>query len=788
MSDNNEQQLRHLTQKAEELSRQQTQLATEIRLLQEHIRHLGSIIVPAATTTPTPAPVTLPPIQTPTPPRPLATPTPIEQKTIIPPVAPPQPRKPKQKTPLEEFIGTNLLNKVGIAVLVLGIAIGAKYAIEHDLISPLTRIVLGYVAGIVLIVLAIRLKAKYASFSAVLLSGGMAVMYFITFAAYDFYALIPQIFAFILMVLFTAFTVYAAIQYDVRAIAVIGLVGAYAVPFLLSDGSGRVAVMFTYMTIINAGILVLSFRKAWKVLYYVAFVLTWLIFAIWIVDQFRVTEHLWISLIFSSLFFITFYTSFLAYKFVAREQLSRIDVVVLLMNAFLYYGWGYFAISDHPDGDVFLGVFTVFNAVLHFIACAVIYKKQETSRDTFFFVAGMVLVFLTLAVPVQLDGHWVTLIWGAEAALLFWIGRTKGFPVYEKLAGTLIVLTFISLVQDWDSFYNVYDYDGTGTSITYFFNIQLLSSLLICGAWAWIVILIRRHPLEADAKGLQGAVVKWVLPGLVLLTLYMAFHQEIASYWQQRYYYSRIKAISESDHYSYDTYDETLMAFQRLCLVIYAAAFTVLLWLADRKWIKNEYLAHAISIFAALQLFLFITMGVYDSSSLITSYITQEDGEYYTRGAMYVAMRYITILSILPLLLILYRNVRAYKMNDLFPQAERVYFHIVVLVLLSTELNTLLALMQIDNSDRLAMSILWGAYALGLIVFGLMRAQRTIRVTGISLFGITLVKLFIYDMAAMSTISRTIVMVILGALLLLASFLYNKFKASKTEDDTTHAE
>jgi len=780
MSDNKEQQLRILTQKAEDLSRQQHRLATEIRLLQEHIRHLGSMITPAEVTTP--APVT-PPVQTPVP-SVVVTPPQPEQRPVIPPVAPPQPRKPKQKTPIEEFIGTNLLNKVGIAVLVLGIAIGAKYAIDRDMISPLTRIVLGYVAGIVLIVIAIRLKAKYASFSAVLLSGAMAVMYFITFAAYDFYALIPQVFAFILMVLFTAFTVYAALQYDVRAIAVIGLVGAYAVPFLLSDGSGRVAVMFTYMTIINAGILVLSFRKAWKVLYYVAFALTWIIFSFWILDQFQVEEHLWISLVFSSLFFITFYTTFLSYKFIAREALSRVDIMILLMNAFMYYGWGYYAINDHQDGEVFLGLFTVFNAVLHFAACAVIYKKQETSRDTFYFVAGMVLVFLTLAVPVQLDGHWVTLIWAAEATLLFWIGRTKGFAVYERLSYALIILTFISLLHDWN-IYNVYDQDGTGTSITYFFNIQLLSSLLICAAWAWIIVLIRRHPAEDDTKGLQGVWVKWILPGLVLFTLYFAFHLEIASYWQQRYYYSHIKTGTEEYDY---TYDDTLMAFQRLCLVIYAAVFTLLLWLAERRWIKNEYLAHAISIFAALQLFHFITLGVYDISTLTTSYVTQEDGNLYSRGGMYIAMRYITILFILPLLLILYRNVRAYKINDLFPQAERVYFHIVMLVLLSTELNTLLALMHIDNSDRLAMSILWGTYALGLIVFGLMRAQRTIRVTGIALFAVTLIKLFFYDMAAMSTISKTIVMVILGALLLLASFLYNKFKAPKTEDDTTHAE
>jgi uncharacterized membrane protein len=160
-----------------------------------------------------------------------------------------------------DFIGTNLLNKIGIAVLVIGISFGVKYAIDHQMLNPLTRIILGYLAGGILLGLALKLKKNYAAFSAVLLSGAMASLYFITYAAYDFYQFIPQLMAFVLMVLFTAFTVFAALQYKQQVIAIIGLVGAYAVPFLLSDGSGRVVVMLTYVTIINSGILFISFKQ-----------------------------------------------------------------------------------------------------------------------------------------------------------------------------------------------------------------------------------------------------------------------------------------------------------------------------------------------------------------------------------------------------------------------------------------------------------------------------------------------------------------------------------------------
>ncbi|MEP5131154.1 DUF2339 domain-containing protein, partial [Nonlabens ulvanivorans] len=77
---------------------------------------------------------------------------------------------PFRKSNLEKFIGENLLNKIGILILLIGIGIGAKYSIENELISPLTRIVLGYLSAIGLLGFGIKLKKKYESYSAVLVS------------------------------------------------------------------------------------------------------------------------------------------------------------------------------------------------------------------------------------------------------------------------------------------------------------------------------------------------------------------------------------------------------------------------------------------------------------------------------------------------------------------------------------------------------------------------------------------------------------------------------------------
>ena len=62
---------------------------------------------------------------------------------------------------LEKFIGENLINKMGVIIIIIGVAIGAKYSIEHDLISPLTRVILGYLVGLGLLGFGMKLKKKY---------------------------------------------------------------------------------------------------------------------------------------------------------------------------------------------------------------------------------------------------------------------------------------------------------------------------------------------------------------------------------------------------------------------------------------------------------------------------------------------------------------------------------------------------------------------------------------------------------------------------------------------------
>ncbi|HET6557141.1 MAG TPA: DUF2339 domain-containing protein [Prolixibacteraceae bacterium] len=684
----------------------------------------------------------------------------------------------KGKSDLEKFIGENLINKIGIAITVIGVAIGAKYSIDHDLISPLTRIILGYLFGAGFLGFGMKLKSRYENFSAVLVSGAMAILYFITYAAYDFYHLIPQIVTFALLVVFTAFTVLAAIQYNRQVIAHIGLVGAYAVPFLLSDGSGRVAVLFSYMAIINIGILIISFKKYWKPLYYSSFVLTWLIYFSWYVNQYRESEHFGLALAFLSVFFLLFYISFLAYKLLRKEQFAKADIILLLANSFIFFGVGYALLDNESTGRQLLGLFTLGNAIIHFIIGILVYRQKLADRNLFYFVAGLVLLFITISVPVQLDGNWVTLLWAGEAALLFWIGRTRNVAVYEKLAYPLMVLALLSIIHDWAVLYDNYQLGNPETRITPLLNINFLTSLLFVGAFGFINVLHRDKRYAPSFSMSNGIfrVVPWMLPAILLIAIYYAFRVEIANYYGQLIKDSELVIPTGVEKYAAYHYNLDLAKFRTIWIINYSLLFFCVLSFVNIKKFKDEKLAIFNLILNVITLLVFLIQGLYELSELRESYLQQTNGEYYRIGAFNLGIRYVSYGFVGLTLMACYQTIRRHLMRQDFTIAFDLLLHTTLLWILSSELISIMDTSGFTESYKLGLSILWGVYSLMLIALGIWKKKKHLRIGAIGLFAVTLVKLFLYDISHLDTISKTIVFVSLGILLLIISFLYNKYK------------
>ena len=182
---------------------------------------------------------------------------------------------------------------------------------------------------------------------------------------------------------------------------------------------------------INGGILYLAFKKNWGKLFYTAFALSWIILTIWIIDDYNAQTQVWLALGFLTIHFIGFYTMFLANIVIKKEVLAVSNGSVLFINALIYFALGYAALYADDHNRDYLGLYSIWNALLHFIFTLYIYKKFTTENTIFSLVAGLVLSCITIAVPVQLEGNWVSLFWLSEAMLIFYAGRKKSVIVYE---------------------------------------------------------------------------------------------------------------------------------------------------------------------------------------------------------------------------------------------------------------------------------------------------------------------------------------------------------------------
>ena len=675
------------------------------------------------------------------------------------------------KNNMEELIGENLISKIGIIILILGVGIGAKYAIDHQLISPTARITLGYIVGFVLLGFSIKLKKNYDNFSAVLISGAMAIMYFITFAAYNFFALLPQSITFGLMALFTIFTVEAALNYNKQVIAHIGLVGAYAVPFLLSDGSGNIAVLFSYMAIINIGILAIAFFKNWKSLNYVAFGLTWLIFASWYMTGYNADIHFSVALIFLFIFFISFYATFLTYKLIQKQIFEITDIVLILSNSFYFYGLGYALLDNSPIGSQMLGLFTVANAALHAIISLIVFKQKLADRNLFFLVSGLVLVFIAIAIPVQLDGNWVTLLWVGEATVLFWIGRTKKVVVYEVLAYILMGLSVISHMQDWTALNDITG--GSVLSTLYpVLNVQFLSSILFIAALWFIYQLNRKYAsvviLEA---GLQKNISNAML-GLLVFFVYATFFREIAFWFNQLY----LGTATRDDIANKIIYNRDIISFKTGWLIDYSLFFMSFMTFINVRKLKSKPAASINLVASLISILVFLTAGLMILSNLRGSYLRPAQPCFYPATVYYLIFRYFMYVFVA----ITFLSSQLYITSNFVSQQVRnvfvIFTYSTVLWILTSELINWMDIAGYSESYKLGVTILWGVYSLSMIVIGIWKQNKNIRITAIVIFALTLAKLFLYDITDLNTISKTIVLVSLGILLLIISFLYNKYK------------
>ncbi|MBA4115973.1 MAG: DUF2339 domain-containing protein [Rubrobacter sp.] len=170
------------------------------------------------------------------------------------------------------------LNKVGIALLLLGVAFLFKLSAERGWLSYPLRVGFGLALGAGLLALGLRLHEGRRSFAQVLLGGSVGVLYTTGFAAFELYGLAPYPVAFAFMIAVTLLAFSLSLRQGDPSLSVIGVLGGLGTPFILYSGTGGLGGLVLYACLVLSGAGAIYLYKGWRSLLYSSFIGGWAVF------------------------------------------------------------------------------------------------------------------------------------------------------------------------------------------------------------------------------------------------------------------------------------------------------------------------------------------------------------------------------------------------------------------------------------------------------------------------------------------------------------------------------
>ena len=611
-------------------------------------------------------------------------------RAIVEPAKNPQPQKVRKPVNYEKYIGENLFGKIGILILVLGMGLFVKYAIDKEWINETLRTILGFGMGGLLLFVAWRLKDSYRTFSSLLAGGAFAIFYVTVAIAYHYYGLFSQTVAFILLVL------------------------------------------FTYVMILDLGMFGLSIYKKWGELPVICFALTWIVFAGYtyaadldLMGSVQLT-HL---LIFSIAFYLIFLLSVASIVRINIRGINQYLLGVIGLNNFVFLFFALCLLQNMELERNYKGLVTLFVAAINFALFFWIKRKGEPFTFLMHTLLGIALTFVSVTIPIQLEGTFITLFWASEVMIILWFYSRFRLRVYEIFAWVLPVLTLGSYGMDVFHGCMKARYGDSSLFINGLFATGIFTGL---SYWvdAWLV-----RPTRISTKGplLTGCVV-----------LYIAF---------------------VFDFYSY--VDPSIVSFS------YIETFTVAVLFAANVLLGKSYLPVSRNA-GGYGLLLGLSLSLFGGMSLWVGY----DDLFIPRFLLWVSL-----LLIGGHIFVLGRYYyKSFDAREKRTHGMTLYICLLSTILLAVGTNNLLNQLGLPDELSAGFSISLSLAGFMQMAVGMRLHLKVVRMISLATFSIVLLKLVLVDLWLLPTIGKVVVFIILGVILLVLSFLYQKLKTVLFDD------
>ena len=659
-----------------------------------------------------------------------------------PPAVPPHPAAPPRPAPtpasrtLEQTIGSRWLLYAGIAAVVLGVSYFVKYAFDNGWISEPLRVATGVAAGFALIVAGLRFHTRgLAVFGQALAGGGVAILYLAIYAALHFYFLIGRGTAFAAMAAVTAGAAFLADRLRAQPLAALALIGGFVTPGLIGGGRGDQVVLFTYIAILISGAALMVRRRRWPLIGAGAYLGTIGLVNAWFASSYR--PELWLQ----TELFLTLYVALFIYMlwWLLRgsprpDPVAGMVAVVVGTAPLTYHVASVFLLDNHPEAWLVYAV----------LATAVALAIAQRLRVVWLRIAVLMLVGLPM---------------------LAFIDDLRARGLYPASIVVLLVIYAMHLAAHLEAAAADAPADGSATAET------RKRHRLAAAAYAQLNGLLLAAALYSFFEERYAEWTSWIVAALAVWNAALAVVlQRLRDVQRQHVALSATLAATA-----------LVLAFDGPAVAVgWAAEGVCLGWLALRERSR---------LFAVGAVVLTL-MGTMLLLSELGSPLPAADMPVINARAFAAAL----VIALLAAL--------AWRLRGEPPAAPGagdaviVVANILGVALVSSEVQGYFDQRALDGdllgesglviaatfAERAALSVSWALYALALVAIGIRRHYAPARYFGIALFALTLVKVA-QDIARLDRFYQMLSALLVGILLLLASYLYQRTSAAAVQED-----
>ncbi|MDA0262961.1 MAG: DUF2339 domain-containing protein [Chloroflexi bacterium] len=655
----------------------------------------------------------------------------------------------------EQVLGRNWFAIIGAVALTFGVGFFLKLAIDNDWISPTGRVALGVAVGVALLGTGEYSHRKIPLWAAPVTAAGLAILYLSIYAGFGRYDLIDPLPALLSLGGVAVLGTLLALRHESLTIALLSILGAFTAPLLLGRDLPDERLLLPYILVVDVGVLALSTFRNWRWFTLVAMSASYILFLIWVSDN--PGDHVILGESGLVGVFLVFVSATSLFHVLWRRDAGSYDLALMTINAAAFFGLTFELLwTDYASwfGGISLSLSLFYCAMAYTVT-----KRAPDSPQLALFSLSIAVIFLTVAMPLQLSGSWVTVAWAAEGAVLIWLGfllgrlplRLFGLGILAISAGRLLVL---------DSPVELVDFNPVLNNRFPPFVVAIAAFYAAAYAYHRYRDRLDFSSIFETAEPSEVHMFPVLLAAANLLTLWLLSAEAIAFF----------DSHTIADQWRDGEHDK----FLTLTALWAVYAMGLMAVASVRRSGLLPWAAAVLLLVVTVKFLLIDTFEVEPSAGLFSPVLN------------FYFLAYLILLAVLIFSAFAYR-----REFPNFPGMTRVWPLYSIAIIVAANVISIWALsveayryfnhLEFNSGDdyssamQLTLTLIWSIYAVGTIAVGIIARSSYVRLAGIALLALPVVKLFIFDVFLMELGYRVVAFIALGGLLLAMGLVYQRY-------------